>query len=407
METAKKEAILAAITAMKKKGVTAIKIELEAQMNRSYHSRFDDSDSCMEFIMEHVAEATGEEYEAAVDDGVEVNPLPWITYAQFYNDGSVDSELTFTVPLKNPLNIFKIPKVLEAFRALGRENSEFRVTGAGMHMAVLFSKDCSYPRGGCPVNETQWHNFQRSMTQLLPALFFLASDNGDSRALRYRQPTVSTDKYSAIAFRYDVFEYRVFDTCYDNPLAVLDNIVVIANSLKYLSTTYKNPGIDKLCKSLMFGVDNNNRLDRFYTTINHIDVLEAGLELLKPSYFSLSAIKRQRKFSVDKVKLQDSSKEAEAQAKLQYEEYSERFEWGLKQAELRYRADLMARAIQRMTLPKLRGMSFESLMDAVEADVQRQLEQEKNNKHPEDRFIRDYVNQTLSAPQGNYELRFA
>lgn len=475
MDATKHKAIVKAVRNLKAKGVTAIKLELEAHMGRrrdydeqcatcegdgwdpenrdeecstcngsgDYQAspdtvgfNFAREADCMRWLLTRIAEKTGsvrtgyanDETSEDEDEASEsyYNPFPWMKFARFYNDGSVDSELTFTISIDDEANVLYLPKVVEAFKELGQAvGQEFTVTGAGMHTALLFSEDCSYPTDdadeegyGSRLPEQNLTNFRRSMLQLLPALFFLASTNENSRGLRYRLPNVSVNhnyeyrtngnepKYNAITYRYGAFEFRIFDTCYDTPDVVLDNIVVIANCMKYLSPQYLSPGIDTAYSEIRFGTDYNNKLDRFYGTVSHLDVLKAGLTKIKPSYYSLTELKKQRNFKRTKATLKSLRTRHEKQARIEYEEYAERFDWQMKYREKQLKAELIRNTLDTIQGEELRTLTEETLEARVADQLKTYVRRFKNDKQEATNYISSRLNTFDRSNRGEYTLAF-
>lgn len=497
MESKRQDAALLAVKQLKAKGVTAIKVELEAQMNRgssygeeycescdegrvtcddcggnghnineldhsiacpndecsdgtveceechgNYHTgsgeAYGHSSVCLDWMLNRIAENTGTVRLDAQneDDGDESNnsvfdPFYWVKFARFYNDGSVDSELTLTIKLDDERNILHLPAIATAFRELGETIGEgFDVSGAGLHTALIFSEDCTYPHNDDDYSRSnssssrrlekeKLDNFKRSMTQLLPALYFLATTNENSRALRFRMPTVSVDwnydrqrlnhdaKYSAITYRQGAIEYRIFDTCYDRPEAMLDNIVVIANTMKYMSTEYKSPGIDKKIDRLNFGCDNNDKVDRFYATQTHLETLNMGIARLKPSYYTVREIKRQRKFSRTMRSINKLKQEREKQATVEFKEYEERFKWQLVWQEATVKASQLERYIRQNTPESLRGMTEEKLDAAIAEAVETDMKYYRGQYRNAEKYISERITRLESDSQGQYTLQFS
>jgi hypothetical protein len=263
-----------------------------------------------------------------------------ITYSKVYRDGTVDTEWTITLLLDDPKNVLIAPKLIEVWNALGEEinricGTETDVSNAGMHIALLQGNGAVYPARTEQKHFKRFENFQKSMILLMPALYFLGSTNEHSRALSYRAPKISCpemgigEKYSAIHYRSASLEFRVFDTCYETPDAVLDNVVVMANCLKYWRKNYRRNYLDKITTRIAFGKDNGNELKRFYITSEHIDLLNRGLKLIKPSYYTISEVKKQRKFTVTKRQTNNVLAEVKKQAEIEYKEYEKRFSWEL------------------------------------------------------------------------------
>lgn len=358
---------------------------------------------CLRWILNRVAEKTNTTVNGDVNDYSMNNPFDWMRYAKFYNDGSVDSEITFTVKLDNPENIFYVQSVVETFKELGYAIGErFVTTGAGMHTAVLFSPDASYPSTG-NIDVEKRRNFTKAMHQLLPALYFLSSPDGTTRSLSYRMPQIGRSgdvpKYSAIYIVGGAFEYRSFDTCYDSPETVFDNIVVIANTLKYYSEEYISPGVKEALKkdALRFGADGNNRLDRLYCNADHLLALEKGLEAIKPSYYSLEELREQRGFTRSYEKADEIEKDEERSAKLAYREYSDRFNWKLKFKKQAITARLSERILNDMKKSDLEKLTQRELTAMIKETLAIELDRERERKLKET----DYVKETLETFKRN------
>ena len=395
-------------------------------LNADEHD-FSTESACQNWLVHRVAELSGD----TLPEGRVANPargvLPWLKFGYFYNDHSVDSEFTFTVSLDDEANIFKIPLVLQAFRELGEVvGQSFDVKGAGMHTALLFSEDYTYPHSeadqhghSARLPEKKLQNFKKSMTQLLPALFFLASSNENSRPLGFRRPQISVDdyrdrergmntKYSAVNYRYGAFEFRVFDTCYENPQIILDNIVVIANCMKYFSTKYISPGIDKMMHNMQFGTDYNNKLERFYIHTTHLDALNTGLTKIKPSYMSIQQIKKQRNFNRTKRSLANIIEDKRKLAEIEYKEYVDRFNWQLKFRRQTYESQYMEDYISRLSDRELENMTEERVAEAVKGLVDDAVKEWKESHvQKAETYIKNRLDRFSRDNQGQYTLEFA
>jgi hypothetical protein len=218
-----------------------------------------------------------------------------LVYANTYYDGSVDTELTLTLPIDKARYAVEF---LRAFNELGKYiGNGANVSGAGMHIAILNSPDCNYPYGN-RMDSRRALNFKYSMTRLMPALFFLASSDHRSRHLNYRHPEVNlVSKYAAITGQNGCFEYRVFETCYQRPEAILDNLCIIANTLKYYSyRKITHPFFGKI-GPVGFN-DLGQGVERFFKQENNYRALLAGVKLLKPSYKTIKDLRRERNFKI-------------------------------------------------------------------------------------------------------------
>lgn len=277
---------------------TFVKVELEAQINRN-RSVWDDS-RCAEYILDNISQKA----------------RSCLVFGKFYVDGSVDSEYTFTVPLDN---VYEVLEYIKAFKKLAQEaGTGMSVKGAGMHIAILTNPDGVYPEDN-GFDQVYAKNFAYSMTKLIPALFFLGSSNAISRGLNYRPPKIDIDdKYAAITGHAGVFEYRVFETCYNKPEAFLDFFCVIAKSLQFFSPTKVTlPFFDTIGKLLI--PDNGYHLSRFYFTANHLKALDLGLAILKPDHKTIEQLKKERNFQVTEDKIVEEDQKLERELNLEFE----------------------------------------------------------------------------------------
>lgn len=222
-----------------------------------------------------------------------------LIFCKFYNDGSVDSEFTFTLPIEVAhYAVYFVEAFNKLVKAIGNGCD---TQGAGMHIAVLNSRNGIYPAGN-RLDSTCLTKFTEAITPLLPAMYFLASASHDSRSLRYRGPMVGTGKNTAINYYHQCFEFRLFETCYGRPMAMIDNIIVISNALKF----YKKTGTNtrrKLGSLGKLGFREGRGLERFYFSTSHLRALERGVELLRPTYKSFESLKKERNFNVDSERL--------------------------------------------------------------------------------------------------------
>lgn len=214
-----------------------------------------------------------------------------LTYGRFYDDGSVDSEYTFTVPVEKAEYIVEY---IRAFKdlALNYIGNGFDVSGAGMHVSVIPAEsNGSYP-SYYRMDAEKMENFKTEVTKLLPALFFVASAGTQSRDLEYRSPCIARDsKYSAIYTHGDTcLEYRLFETCYDRPEAIFEYMEVIAKTLEYMDVTKKVPALNMDFIFEEYG----DRLSRFYDTPEQLRVLQRTLKYVKPEGKSMKKMKEER-----------------------------------------------------------------------------------------------------------------
>lgn len=214
-----------------------------------------------------------------------------LIYGRFYNDGSVDSEYTYTMAIEN---VEYMLEYMNAFKALAKAiNNRFDTSGAGMHISLLLEDtDGDYP-SHIELDDDGIDNFTNQVTKLLPALFFLASANYQSRSLGFRMPQISDEeKYSAIYTHENTcLEYRVFETCYDKPETLYDFVEVIANTVKY----YADPSLEAKSLGKEFTFRGKGRhIARFYNTPDQLRVLNAQIKELKPKDKTIKALKAER-----------------------------------------------------------------------------------------------------------------
>jgi hypothetical protein len=311
---------------------------------------------CQKFIMQEL-----KQYGLADDD---LKPTGALKYLRFYNDGSVDSECTFTIWLRDPSDVFQALHVFEVWNKLGAKFKEY--TGTDMDTR----SEATYPSG---FTSEQWdmaRNFKESMNSLMPALYFLASANDFSRGLRYRNPGVGIDdKYYAIAVRHGAVEFRVFDTCYDNIEQALDNVVVMANCMKLWSATPVKTPVQRKFSGMTyrFGVDSGNDLKRLYQTNTHIDLLNVGLQFIKPNYMKVRELKRMRKFNITKRTIADIPKRIAKEAELEYNEYEARQTIVKEARRLQYMSNYFEeRSHDNISLDALRQQAEVLALDRVE-----------------------------------------
>ena len=327
-----------------------------------------------------------------------------LVFARFYNDGSVDSELTFTISMDDPKNVLLIPKVVQAFKDMATEmGADINTNGAGMHTALLNTENCFYSSHNGQWVEREgdrerYFNYKKSMNLLMPALYFLGSTSEFSRAMEYRRPGVGSamfsdgnGKRSAINWNFGALEFRVFETCYDNPEQTLDNIVVMRNTIKYWDTTYQRNYLSNVTKKIKFGVEGNRRLDRFYILNEHVDLLNKGLKMLKPSYLTVRELKQQRNFKVDKRYIKNRDKRLREEATISYKEYEERYTW-------RVEIDAMGIESRNMAITLYREEDVTRLNRAeVEQKARAEAEAWAKQELARKQSLEEFVKQKLKA----------
>lgn len=338
----------------------------------------------------------------------------WLQYLEFYRDGSVDSEVTFTVRLDDPENVFKVLDIVNAFKSLSEDIGQgMDVQGAGMHIAFLFDRDCNYPVT-TTIPSSHLRNFRRAMNQLIPALYFLgapANEQNWTRGLGFRVPRIDisgSNKYSTVHLTGNALEFRVFDTCYDTPEQALDNIVVMSNSMKFLSSRYRGPRMFDRVTSIRFGTDDSSSgrtLDRFYYEENMLDVLAKNIGWLKPTYYTLTDLKKQRGFKLTKRDVTKAKNNILEQAQMAWAEYEER--WNLQydvfKEEAKYQ--IMRNYIQQTPLEELRDKTEEQILEAIKDQIENQLKRERDYKRKKDEFVKNECQRKESSLNGRYTIQ--
>jgi hypothetical protein len=156
-----------------------------------------------------------------------------LEYCLLYRDGINSHEITLTLPIEF---IIDSDKIIEAFKsAINILGAGYNSTNAGIHICLL--QDRYYPpRKPLPLQKLT--NFKRAMNKMMLALVLIGS--GDGRTTRnfiWRDLAAeSEDKYSAVYTPDNsVIEFRVFDTCYENPKRVTLFVQTIAQCLRFYS----------------------------------------------------------------------------------------------------------------------------------------------------------------------------
>lgn len=335
-----------------------------------------------------------------------------LKYMKVYTDGSVDTEMTYSLETKgNAKNILLLPKISDIFKQMcervlhNNGGSEIDVSGAGMHMAFLQGENCYYPSGDN--QDALFRNFKKAVMPLVPALYFLGTADDTTRGLRYRQPKICSsnhsdgDKYSAIYYRGGALEFRLFDTCYTRPEQMLDNIVVMGNTMRFWSPKYRGYDFSSISKNnVRFGVDSNNKLERFYITEEHVELLNRGLRALKPSYITIRELKKQRNFRVDRRVIKNRFVQAKKEAEIAYKEYENRFSWSILAEEMRQRYYIYENLRQGGRPPSDRDRR------RVEREA-RDILANNNEKLSLEQYVERKLNELQGRRVGDYELSLA
>lgn len=331
-----------------------------------------------------------------------------MVFAKTYNDVTVDTEFTFTLSMADPKTVLLLPKILEAFYSLkDKFGQEPSIHNAGMHITLLKTANAGYPRGDhTQADALRFKNFKKSMVLLLPALYFLSSANDKARSLGYRQPRIAPIHTSAINFLGQGLEFRTFEPCFDNPSMILDDVVVALNCLKFFTKKYTRNHLAKITTKTYFGCEGSNDLKRLYVTTEHIDLLNRGLRMIKPSYLTVTEIKQQRGFKTTKRDLKSREVVALQRAQKEYELYEQRFSWSIVTTKnnyiRRYMDDLLYRE-QNNEVPRPYTATLESeLLEQARVLAEPEVDRFTKSKEPKTAFCQKQLAKFLKA--GDFEL---
>lgn len=243
-----------------------------------------DEDNCQEFIYSTLSEEAKKA----------------IIYGKFYNDGSVDSEFTFTIKASDAKHL---PEIVDSFNKLAEEvGNGMDVDGAGMHIAVLPKESNGvYPVRNFALDNAKLQNFTTEVTKLLPALYIAATSGNFTRALNYRMPQIDTEKYSAIHKVYSrdsggigCLEYRLFETCYQRPDAIFEYLETIARTLEY----YKDPTkkVKTIGKEFVFY--DREGFGNFVSTPDQVAVVKKQLKSVIGKKMTLKSFQEKRELTL-------------------------------------------------------------------------------------------------------------
>jgi len=142
-----------------------------------------------------------------------------------------------TIPIER---VKELPLILDAFSEtcwmFGSDPRLFpeASNNAGLHLSFLWHR--TYPTRR-RLKRRSLDNYKRNVRRLKNALIFLGSDGKQTRTLDMRYSDCY-DKYDQIAFHDDTcMEFRVFDPCFSDPERVLQNFMIMANTLDFFNET--------------------------------------------------------------------------------------------------------------------------------------------------------------------------
>lgn len=240
-----------------------------------------------------------------------------IIYGKFYNDGSVDSEYTFTIKLED---IKVLPEIINSFNLLAEQvGNGMDVDGAGMHVAVLpHESNGVYPvTRNFSLDPVKLQNFQTEVTKLLPALFLAATSGNFTRALGYRNPKIEGDKYSAIHIVSGrCLEYRLFETCYQRPEAIFEYLETIARTLEY----YKDPSKKVATMGKEYVFYDREGIKGFTSTPDQVRIIKKQLKMVLGKNTTLKKFQEARQIDLSVQSRNKDFAKKLARAKKMYKE---------------------------------------------------------------------------------------
>lgn len=259
--------------------------------------------------------------ESFIMDYVSTEAKNSLNYHSFYYDGSVDSEMTFTLPVEKAEYVIEF---INAFSALADEiGNGLDVDGAGMHIAAMLdSTDGRYPVG------TNWpaaniENFKDNVELLLPALFIGACSGNFTRPLGYRNPKIDFDKYSAIHItRAGAIEYRLFETCYQRPEAFFEYLGMIAKTLEY----YKDPSKKVERQGEEFVFYDEQGVEGILATPDNIRNIKKQLKLIKPDGMTLKSLQENREIKLSVTEANKKYKKTVKRVKALFKDHVKHYE---------------------------------------------------------------------------------
>lgn len=331
------------IATIKKAGFSHIKVELEANLNRGgTHNDQEECGACkgrcvVDTLDGHGRKSGIEECTACGGIGVigdsrtydfyqdedcqafimkyvskEANKA--INFKRFYRDGSVDSELTFTLPIDNPEYIIEVINAWNKFVQVNGNGQD--VQGAGMHICVLQSS--IYPPRK-HLKEPNLSNFKSEVTKLLPALYVAGTSGNFTRGLRFRGAFISPQKrpYPAIHTVSDTcLEYRLFETCYERPETIYEYIGVIARTLEY----YIDPSKKVISLGKEFPIYDKHHLSGFIGSAEQVEILKKQFRHVRPAGMTDKEFLGKREIELKVTKLREAERDKLKKIKVAYAE---------------------------------------------------------------------------------------
>lgn len=273
--------------------------------NESEADGLGDTENCKEFILDNISQEAKDA----------------LIFSHFYNDGSVDSEFTFTIPVEK---IGVLPEFVDSFNKLAEAiGNGMDVDGAGMHIAVLPTEsEGRYPVRSFNLDAEKLNNFRIEVTKLLPALFLAATSGNFTRELYFRMPKISDDKYSAIHVLRGCFEYRLFETCYQAPETIFEYLGTIAKTLEY----YKDPTKKVASMGKEYPFYDREGIAGFTTTPEQVSILKKQLRMVLPDDITIKNFTQKRDIKLLVTEARKKHSKAISRAKVMYKEAMQSFE---------------------------------------------------------------------------------
>lgn len=190
---------------------THFKLELEGNQEDYEMSDEDEASSFVDRVLE--------------DAGVNESEL---TFIEGYNDGSVDTEITLTLPLTEE----GVQNGQAIMRAFNRHIDDTR--SAGMHISLL--GDNAYTSDEQELDEAGLTNLTEQIQPILPFIQLLGQSGNIHRGAYYCSNRVGTSKqgYPAVYIQESKrIEFRFFHPCYDDPELLLHYLEVLSHIVAY------------------------------------------------------------------------------------------------------------------------------------------------------------------------------
>jgi hypothetical protein len=169
--------------------------------------------------------------------------------------------------------------------------------------------------------------------------------------------------------------------------------------MRFWKKKYVKTGLSKITPQVNFGRDGDRKLERFYVKREHIDLLNVGLQMIKPCYLSISQVKKQRNFCVTKKTIDQRFKDRKVQIAKEYKEYEQRFEWSIVMSRNNHLVNLIDNHTRSSRMRP--GEDMNTLLEQFSIQADEAVESVKARKRPADRYEEEMIsefNNSLNAP---------